>query len=432
LFQHDFADVTLATEDGHQVLAHKLILSSSSQFFRDILLRNPHKNPILYLLGIKRKELVQVLKYVYLGETDIEVEEVETFLNVGKQLQIKGLLHDETVHDEKDQETNQFLKDNATSTEPINNKLKNIPQEYGAKAISFEGNSFSNDILSGNEEEAKSENMINNMINNMMEKEALIAIQFDPLEEKMYKCKVCEKEFSIRKSYMKHINHHKTFIKKHHKVSEVLDNNKQLIAKTSSNSDKNTDEKPVANIKYNLNEKSFANITSDSETHIFYCNLCNYSAQNRREVEDHIYVFHKGNIYKCDQCQKAFKFRHVMAEHIKNKHSDVMYQCNRCDKLYKRKSHLKEHIEAVHDKIKHSCSLCKYESGRKDYLAQHIQSVHGGDPFTCSECDYKCEFKEQLSNHQKRYHGGIINKCDICDMSFKDRFELSHHKKSLH
>ena len=51
--QLDFADVTLATEDGHQVLAHKLILGSSSQFFRKNLLKNPHKTPLLYLQGVR-------------------------------------------------------------------------------------------------------------------------------------------------------------------------------------------------------------------------------------------------------------------------------------------------------------------------------------------------------------------------------------------
>jgi len=396
--QQDFADVTLATEDGHQVMAHKLILSSSSQFFKDILLRNPHKNPLLYLLGIKRKELLQVLKYVYLGETDIEVEEVEAFLNVGKLLQIKGLLHDEPVHGDKDQETNQFLKDNY-------------------KEAASHRNSFLNNTVSEDIEEVNSKNM--------MEEKALLALKCDPLEEKKYECKVCEKEFSIRKSYMKHMNNHK-------RHETVLDNNKKLVAITSSNSEKNTEEKRIATINYRNDEKLFANISLDSETNIFYCDLCNYSANHRNIIGDHIYVFHEGNTYKCDQCEKTFNYRSGLGEHIRNQHSDVTFQCNGCDKQFKRKGHLKEHIEAVHDKVKHSCSLCKYESGRKDYLAQHIQSVHGGDPFTCSECDYKCEFKEQLSNHQKRYHGGIINKCDICDMSFKDRFELSHHKKSLH
>ena len=43
--EQDFTDVTLATEDDQQIKAHKVILSSSSDFFRNLLLRNPHPNP---------------------------------------------------------------------------------------------------------------------------------------------------------------------------------------------------------------------------------------------------------------------------------------------------------------------------------------------------------------------------------------------------
>ena len=62
----DFADVTLATADYQQIRAHKVILSSCSSFFRNILLNNPHQNPLLYLKGIKHKELVLVTQFIYL------------------------------------------------------------------------------------------------------------------------------------------------------------------------------------------------------------------------------------------------------------------------------------------------------------------------------------------------------------------------------
>ena len=38
----DFADVTLACEDGHQVEAHKVILAASSPFFKNLLVKNKH------------------------------------------------------------------------------------------------------------------------------------------------------------------------------------------------------------------------------------------------------------------------------------------------------------------------------------------------------------------------------------------------------
>ena len=58
----DFADVTLATVDDQQIRAHKVILSSCSQFFRNIFLMNPHQNPLLYLKGIRYKELALISK----------------------------------------------------------------------------------------------------------------------------------------------------------------------------------------------------------------------------------------------------------------------------------------------------------------------------------------------------------------------------------
>ena len=38
----DLTDVTLVCEDGKQVDAHKVVLASSSPFFKDILKRNKH------------------------------------------------------------------------------------------------------------------------------------------------------------------------------------------------------------------------------------------------------------------------------------------------------------------------------------------------------------------------------------------------------
>ena len=38
----DFVDVTLACEDGQQIKAHKVVLSTCIAFFKNILLKNPH------------------------------------------------------------------------------------------------------------------------------------------------------------------------------------------------------------------------------------------------------------------------------------------------------------------------------------------------------------------------------------------------------
>ena len=45
----EFADVTLACEDGQQIEVHKVILASSSPFFLNILRKNKHPHTPLSL-----------------------------------------------------------------------------------------------------------------------------------------------------------------------------------------------------------------------------------------------------------------------------------------------------------------------------------------------------------------------------------------------
>ena len=60
----DFADVTLASADDKQMKAHKAVLSSCSPFFRNILLKNPHQSPLLYLGNLHSSQLQQVCSSV--------------------------------------------------------------------------------------------------------------------------------------------------------------------------------------------------------------------------------------------------------------------------------------------------------------------------------------------------------------------------------
>jgi hypothetical protein len=87
----DFADVTLACEDGHQVEAHKVILAASSPFFQDILRRNKHPHPLIYMRGLKAEDLVAIVDFLYCGEANIYQENLDVFLNIAEELKLKGL-----------------------------------------------------------------------------------------------------------------------------------------------------------------------------------------------------------------------------------------------------------------------------------------------------------------------------------------------------
>jgi len=96
----DFFDVTLACDD-EQIQAHKVILSACSPFFRNVLRRNPHSNPLLYLKGVKYTDLQSVLNFMYHGEVNVAQEELNSFLAVAEDLRVKGLTQNQAQSEDR-------------------------------------------------------------------------------------------------------------------------------------------------------------------------------------------------------------------------------------------------------------------------------------------------------------------------------------------
>jgi len=88
--EKDFFDVTLACDDD-QIQAHKVIISACSAFFRKVLKKNPHQSPLLYLKGVRFNDLQSIMQFMYHGEVNVAQEDLNSFLAVAEDLQIKGL-----------------------------------------------------------------------------------------------------------------------------------------------------------------------------------------------------------------------------------------------------------------------------------------------------------------------------------------------------
>ena len=83
-------DVTLVTDDGQHIQAHKIVLSAGSNFFRNVFLRSKQNSMLIYLKGINSVELEHLLDFIYIGETSVGQEQFKKFLETGKDLQVKG------------------------------------------------------------------------------------------------------------------------------------------------------------------------------------------------------------------------------------------------------------------------------------------------------------------------------------------------------
>ena len=86
----EFADVTLACEDGQEVLAHQILLASQSPFFMNVLKRNRHPHPIIYMRGVKSENLVALVHFLYRGEMNIHREDLAVCLSLAEELQLAG------------------------------------------------------------------------------------------------------------------------------------------------------------------------------------------------------------------------------------------------------------------------------------------------------------------------------------------------------
>ena len=118
---NELTDVTLACEDGKQVQAHKIILATSSPFFQNIFKLNKHAHPLIYMRGMKSEDLESIVEFLYHGEANIYQENLDIFLIIAQELNLKGLGGKEPHKAKEDAAEN--------NTDPRLSKQTNTPKK---------------------------------------------------------------------------------------------------------------------------------------------------------------------------------------------------------------------------------------------------------------------------------------------------------------
>ena len=130
----DFCDVTLVCED-EKLEAQKIILTACSPFFSTVLKRNTHSHPMIYMRGLKSKDLVAIVDFIYLGEENIYQEDLGSFLALADELQLKGLVGAQADAVDNVQEKNGIPKQ-----ETKEQRNPNVRQEeYPYQSLKSEG-----------------------------------------------------------------------------------------------------------------------------------------------------------------------------------------------------------------------------------------------------------------------------------------------------
>ena len=195
----EFSDVTLACEDGKQVEAHKVILASSSPFFKNLLWRNKHTHPLIYMRGVKSDDLLAIVDFLYCGEANVYQDNLDSFLAIAEELQLKGLMG-KTDNDEEIERPNMekpiprkanMEKHFPKKSNQVHNKggiALNSQPNLGQQILYDEQNTIEGTValtsnFSGDIQE------LDKMSHAMMEKTSSKKYGMP-----LYKCKVCGKE----------------------------------------------------------------------------------------------------------------------------------------------------------------------------------------------------------------------------------------------
>ena len=178
--QEDFHDVTLVGDDNSQISAHKVVLSSCSEYFKHILIKNKHSHPLICLESTGIADLRNILDYMYNGEVKIYQDDIDHFLKVAQRFKLEGLMGKEQGNDEM-----------------IDDDQKNFESDKSVNTVTWIDNVFEKKIISLNSEEYENLEQLDNRVN----------ASYDKIGGS-FVCKFCTKTFNKVSNVKEHVELH--------------------------------------------------------------------------------------------------------------------------------------------------------------------------------------------------------------------------------
>ena len=199
-YNSDFTDVTLACED-QTIKAHRVILAGGSPFFKRLFKTHSHPQALIYMRGLKFNDLMSMLDFLYQGEAKVYQEELQTFLALAEELELKGLNGSEEELLENKEATQQHNKESFKQNPSRINfgPSKIADEDTKLSKIESNQNIFQRTLVSTHQKETKSliDSDTMRIVNSLIEK------QFD-----RHACLKCNYTSTDRRNIKKHVEKH--------------------------------------------------------------------------------------------------------------------------------------------------------------------------------------------------------------------------------
>ena len=209
--EKDFFDVTLVSDDEEHISAHKVVLSASSEFFKNILKKANHINPMIYLSGVNSKELYSVMDYIYLGEVNLFQNDLNSFLETSQRLKIDGLVGG--TEDQSKEEDLQYKEEREIQVQDFDDSLmatqktiirNNHSREIAINASNIDAKAAVNQLvkkIENNRFQCRTCGKSSFGKNSSSEIRRHVEIHIEGLS---FECKVCKQSFRSRNLLSQH------------------------------------------------------------------------------------------------------------------------------------------------------------------------------------------------------------------------------------
>jgi len=296
----EFFDVTLASEDENQIQAHKVIIGACSPFFRNILRKNSHNHPLLYLKGVKYKELVSVLNFMYHGEVNVAQDDLNSFLAVAEELRVKGLTQGQGGSKGEPQKTE------AAKTVPIRPRdepapKRSRPNPTPPQVQSAQGSSLFSTYQDDDITEVvpvKSEPGTSQMAGQV---DNAVALEEQQQYDESYDYGQYEEGYDDGTGAMVDPNTGMPI--------QAGDGNKDMPVRTKSEAD------------VEINSLMFSSFDEEGKK-IWVCGVCNFIHVKRDKLHRHVDKEHYHYSYSCELCGRIVPTQNALMTHINNKHRE--------------------------------------------------------------------------------------------------------------
>ena len=345
----DFTDVTLVCDDNARLEVHKVIVSSCSEFFSQILKQNPHPHPLIYLQGVSIGHLQLLKSFMYIGRTKVNLDQIDGFLEISKRFLNQP--SDDISPQHQTSDNGQTSTPN-TITQESKVKVEKKKKRTGKAKVDLE--STSNSIL-------------NQLSHAIGKTESCLQCSF--------KCE--NKRALTRHRFRKHID--------------------QNLACSGPDCGKVFKNKSILND--HVKRKHVG-----GNTRQYLCEKCDYATKWRASFQRH-QSKHIGNQKQCHHCEYSCADNYGLNLHFERKHSDIEYKCDQCDVSTRTRRMMKFHVGKVHDGVRYYCELCSHQATTAYNLKTHTQRTHEHIEFKCTFCDFKDSEKSRTLLHEKRTHG---------------------------